>query len=99
MVIDLFVPHAERERIEARARWDEVRTEWALAPVDFTPLLYMPRPQSAPFRSGRASAQTACVAAAISEQNAARYRHENIANLELDLPERTTQDFEEVVGR
>jgi kinesin family protein 3/17 len=120
MVIDLFVPHSDRARIEARAHWDEERTEWVLAPVDFTPLyaislqcnshtswihlisvfdrLYMKRPMSAPFRSGCATAQFARVASVVHE-NSTRYRQENIASLDLDMPERTTQDFQDQAAR
>ena len=54
----------------------------------------MKRPQSAPFRSGCATAQFARVAAVVQEHNAQRYRQENIVSLELDLAERTTQDYE-----
>lgn len=38
------------------------------------------------------------VASVLQESNP-RYRHQNIVQLELDLPERTTQDFDDLIGQ
>jgi hypothetical protein len=60
--------------------------------------LYLKPPQSTPFPGRRPTTQFSRVAAVLHEGNP-RYRQDNIITLELDLPERTTQDFEEIVGR
>jgi len=88
-----FIPHAVAEKIESRGEWDEASEEWTLAKVDFgkTPeYTGVPRPGSA--RPGEPFPVTdfAKMKVAVGDVNP-RWRSSNVLQLELDLPERTTQ--------
>merc|ERR1711865_293645 len=81
-VIEAFVPPNDVQAIECRAKWD---VEEGLS-------IRSKRPQSA---SGarRHMSDYARMNAAMGDRNP-RYKTENIITLELDLPERTTFDFD-----
>eukprot|EP00741_Cyanophora_paradoxa_P003300 tig00000692_g3207.t1 len=97
LVIDNFIPPEEAQKIQRRAQWDDERQEWSLARIAHAGNnVRAKRPPSA-VGLRRPVAESARVAAAMGDQNP-RYRYENIINLELDMPERTTQDYEGAQG-
>ena len=53
-----------------------------------------PRPRCAVGDGPRPLCEYARIAASTSEYNNPRFRHDNILSLELDPPERTTQDYD-----
>merc|ERR1719158_56124 len=93
-VIESFVPPNDVAAIECRAKWDVDEEEWVLATRSIEEGLSIrsKRPQSA---SGarRHMSDYARMNAAMGDRNP-RYKTENIITLELDLPERTTYDFD-----
>jgi len=93
-VIEAFVPPNDVQAIECRAKWDVEEEEWVLAQrtVEEGLSIRSKRPQSA---SGarRHMSDYARMNAAMGDRNP-RYKTENIITLELDLPERSTFDFD-----
>jgi len=93
-VIESFVPPNDVAAIECRAKWDVDEEEWVLATrtIEEGLSIRSKRPQSA---SGarRHLSDYARMNAAMGDRNP-RYKTENIITLELDLPERTTFDFD-----
>ena len=92
-----MTPDDAVESIKSRATWDEQMDgdgDWVLAPlnaVDGADALLQPRPKCAWGDGPRPLCEYSRMAAATSEYNNPRYKHENILTLELDPPERTTQ--------
>ena len=96
LVIDSFVPPEDAKKIEGRAVWDETTETWGLQkPQPEKPQAQAKRPMSA---AGirRPTSDYAKMATALGDHNP-RFKSENILNLELDLPERTTFDYEGAV--
>ena len=96
LVIDSFVPPEDAKKIEGRAVWDETTETWGLQkPQPEKPQAQAKRPMSA---AGirRPTSDYAKMATAQGDHNP-RFKSENILNLELDLPERMTFDYEGAV--
>ena len=99
-MIDHFVPPEESKKIGSKAQWDDEHECWLLERLsDDLDENEVPnnkgvpvskRPQSAGGR--RPTTDYARIANAMGDQNP-RFRAENIIQLELDLPERTTYDY------
>lgn len=95
LVIDLFVPMEEVHKVTSHAKWNEDREHWVLHRDSETkkkPVQAAKRPVSA---SGlrRPTSDFTKTANAIGDLNP-RFRSENILCLDLDLPERTTFDYD-----
>lgn len=95
LVIDLFVPVEEVQKVTHHAKWNEDREQWVLhREGDATRKSFhvAKRPVSA---SGlrRPTSDFTKTANAIGDLNP-RFRSENILCLDLDLPERTTFDYD-----
>lgn len=89
-IIDNFIPPEEAAKILNNAVWDEEQEKWVVKPValaDDRPM----RPQSA-IGLSRPTSVYARMESAMGNDNP-RFKHENIINLELELPERTTHDY------
>jgi kinesin family protein 3/17 len=92
VVINNFVPEEECKRIEGRARWNDEEDNWVVSHVELAgnrvrvsrPIssAALKRPESEYARQRK------------QFDNNPRYRSENIVNLDLDMPERTTQEYE-----
>lgn len=87
-IIENFIPIEERQKIEKRAVYDEELEEWTLAPFKSTSLI-IKRPLSTSLLH-RPTCQYA--KAAYGQEDNLRYKGENIINIKLDLPDRTTLD-------
>lgn len=92
MIMESFVPMKEVQNTQERAMWDEGDDEWRLAPPqtdkENRPLrpvsaLGLPRPTSEFTRVNRSVGDPA-----------PRYMYDSILMTDLDLPERTTEDYE-----
>ncbi|KAG1658518.1 hypothetical protein FOA52_009861 [Chlamydomonas sp. UWO 241] len=97
MVIEAFIPPEEVQKVMRRAHWDDEREVWVLERLSDVgkreaAATEKRRPVSAA-GSRRPTSSFAKIANAMGDMNP-RFRGENILNLELDMPERTTYDYE-----
>eukprot|EP01083_Nonionella_stella_P080640 221688_1 len=93
LIIDNFVPLDAFQKRAERASWDPETESWTLAPPDLGALSALPRPVSAcPSQRRRPQTEYARLACILGDRNP-RYRWQNVVQLSLDMPERTTQDF------
>ncbi|EFJ51094.1 kinesin-like protein [Volvox carteri f. nagariensis] len=97
MVIEAFIPPEEVQKVMKRAHWDDEREVWVLERLSDigkreTAAGNSRRPVSASGQR-RPTSDFAKLANAMGDMNP-RFKSENILNLELDLPERTTYDYE-----
>lgn len=93
LLADAFVPPEHRKRIENRSVFNEETQSWELAPIsnaaDAKTLTR--RPVSAYGKNKRPQSAYTKMAAQVNGNP--RYRFDNILQVELDLPSRTTSDF------
>jgi len=95
MVIEAFIPPEEVQKVMRRAHWDDEREVWVLerlSDMSRRDTGTMRRPVSASGQR-RPTSDFAKLATAMGDMNP-RFKSENILNLELDMPERTTYDYE-----
>eukprot|EP01135_Chromosphaera_perkinsii_P006664 Nk52_evm66s554 gene=Nk52_evmTU66s554 len=94
MIIENFIPPEEVARVEARAAYDEERETWFLPSQgpQGPEITRVKRPQSA-CGDRRPISEYAKMSASMGDQNP-RFKAENIINIELDMPDRTTLDYE-----
>jgi len=93
LLLENFVPPEDSAKLERRARWDDDHDAW------FVPRLDLAGNQVRPLRRPVSSAglrrpETEYARQRQQFDGAPRYRQENVVGLELDMPERTTQDYE-----
>lgn len=91
LIIENFIPTEEKEKILARARFDEDEDVWKLGPCRPSSGPISKRPVSAA-GSRRPVSEYARMLGSIGGNP--RYRGENIMRLNLDNPARTTRDYE-----
>lgn len=93
LIIENFVPAADREKVKKRALYNEEDENWSLKPLTQASATQQmaKRPASA-FGNKRPISEYARRAALMG--GSARYKMENIIQLELDMPTRTTRDYE-----
>lgn len=96
LVIESFIPPGDVKKLESRAEWDEEVEEWHLAPLSemLERESHLKRPVSHPsFRRPTCDFAKRLMA----DPNAGgglRFRGDNLLALDLDMPERTTTDYE-----
>ena len=95
MVIESFVPPEEVAKLEKRAQWDEDGSEqWRLLPLSEARRdEELSRPKSHPSLLRPTSFLAREVAADLTN-NEPRFRGINVLSFDLDMPERTTADYE-----
>ncbi|KAK3101800.1 hypothetical protein FSP39_006442, partial [Pinctada imbricata] len=92
LIIDNFIPPEEKTKIQNRALFDEDEDCWLLRPlVNKNAQTMAKRPQSA-LGNRRPVSEYARVAAAMGGNP--RFKGENILMVELDMPNRTTRDYD-----
>lgn len=91
LIIDNFIPVEEVAKIEKRAEWDDERSEWIVKKIQLSGN-NVRRPGSA-VGAKRPTSEYARIAAQVDASNP-RFRGENILNVELEMPDRTTADYE-----
>jgi len=94
LLLQHFVPPAEIDQLESRATWDPERSEWHLARLEYAgnAVHARKRPVSAP---GLRRPESEYARHRQTYDTNPRYKSDNVASLELEMPERTTQDYEE----
>jgi len=94
-IIENFIPTNDVEKMEERFRWDEDEENWVMVPREIGGdeglNIRTQRPQSA---LGTRSHQTRHSLMNARRGGKARYKTENIITLELELPTRTTVDYD-----
>lgn len=98
LMLGLFVPEEERSKVFGAARWCEEERVWRIdaAAAAKKSARAAKRPVSASGMRRPTTDFTMSVNAAGNLNP--RFRSENILSLELDMPERTTFDFDDLVG-
>lgn len=93
LIIENFIPPDERVKLTNRAVYDDEREEWQLKPSsqNGSQQAMAKRPVSA-VGNRRPITEYAKMAAAMGGHM--RYKAENIIMIELDMPNRTTRDYE-----
>eukprot|EP00286_Rhodomonas_abbreviata_P010894 CAMPEP_0181319864 /NCGR_PEP_ID=MMETSP1101-20121128/17805_1 /TAXON_ID=46948 /ORGANISM="Rhodomonas abbreviata, Strain Caron Lab Isolate" /LENGTH=337 /DNA_ID=CAMNT_0023427505 /DNA_START=30 /DNA_END=1044 /DNA_ORIENTATION=+ len=93
LIVSSFVPPEERKKVERRARWEDDVNEWTVENPS-TIGATAKRPVSAVTGAKRPSSAVARTANRLGSENP-RFKGENIIQLELDMPERTTRDYQD----
>lgn len=91
LVIDNFIPVEEKHKILSRVRFDEDEDCWVLKDPEPSNVELIKRPISIP---GGRRPVTEYAKLALAMGKGHRYAGENILNLELDMPARTTLDYQ-----
>ncbi|CAM9722802.1 unnamed protein product [Chrysoparadoxa australica] len=87
-----FMPPEEARMIERRAQWQEESSMWIVPRLELSGNnLRRPRPVSA---NGLTRPETEYARHRKQYDGNPRYKYDNIIHQELDLPERTTQEYE-----
>mmetsp|Transcript_286 Transcript_286/g.853 ORF Transcript_286/g.853 Transcript_286/m.853 type:complete len:767 (-) Transcript_286:217-2517(-) len=92
VIITNFIPPEEYRKVERRARWDEDTGDWTVERVA-EKATNVKRPVSAA-GTKRPTSAVARAANRLGSENP-RFKGENVLGMELDLPDRTTRDYEE----
>ncbi|CAD7087996.1 unnamed protein product [Hermetia illucens] len=93
LIIDNFVPVEVKNRLYTQARYDEEQEEWKLCANNMNDNCLMRRPVSYSGRR-RPISEFALQEAKKSNVESVRYKGENIVNYELDMPCRTTHEYQ-----
>jgi kinesin family protein 3/17 len=91
-IIEFSINPQQLERLSQRIQWHQQKEQWSIHKLDAGNLINLPKPESV--RLGHAPIcewnRIQCVL--LANQNP-RYRNSNLIQLQLDMPQRTTQDF------
>ena len=91
LIIDNFIPVEDKHKILSRVRFDEEEDCWVVKESSPSTVETIKRPTSVP-GARRPVSEYAKIALAMGRGY--RYAGENILNLELDMPARTTLDYQ-----
>lgn len=94
LIIDNFIPVEEKHKILSRVKFDEDEDCWIIKEPESSSIENIRRPVSVPSLR-RPVSEHAHTALAMGK--GPRYAGENILNLELDMPARTTLDYQKPV--
>lgn len=94
LIIDNFIPRDEYKKMEKNVEWSEEMNDWVIRqPGSFKEQKAgQKRPQSA-VGMKRPTSEYSRIAKGLGDLNP-RYKFDNILQLDLDMPERTTEDYE-----
>jgi kinesin family protein 3/17 len=97
VIIDHFVPQEEVQRVEKYAAWNEEEEEYFMPPPERVHLANPIKRQGSAVGLKKPTSEYARIARGLGE-NCSRFKHEDILTLDLDLPDRTTEDYTRVVS-
>lgn len=94
MIIEYMIPPEEYRKYEKIAEWSEDNNDWVINnPTQFKDIRSgSKRPQSA-VGMKRPTSEYSRIAKGLGDLNP-RYKFDNILQLDLDMPERTTEDYQ-----
>merc|ERR1719456_486607 len=92
LIMDAFVPVKEVETVKACAEWDEDEDEWKLRRLPFDKANWPQRPESV-HGYPQPTTEYARMSRTMGDCNP-RFMYDSIAVADLDMPERTTEDYE-----
>ncbi|CAL1529612.1 unnamed protein product [Lymnaea stagnalis] len=92
LIIENFIPTEDKVKIQNRAQYDEDDDIWKLKPLANKNTETMAKRPTSAIGNRRPISEFARVAAAMG--NNPRYKAENIIQIDLDMPSRTTRDYE-----
>uniref|UniRef100_A0A0B7ATH0 Kinesin-like protein n=1 Tax=Arion vulgaris TaxID=1028688 RepID=A0A0B7ATH0_9EUPU len=92
LIIDNFIPNEDKLKIQNRAYFEDDEDTWKLKPLANKNTETMAKRPVSAVGNRRPISEFARVAAAMGGNP--RYKSENILQLELDMPNRTTRDYE-----
>mmetsp|Transcript_29078 Transcript_29078/g.65812 ORF Transcript_29078/g.65812 Transcript_29078/m.65812 type:complete len:796 (-) Transcript_29078:211-2598(-) len=92
LIMESFVPMKDVQNTHQRAVWDAEEDEWRVRPAKIEKENRPIKPPSA-FGLPRPTSEFARINRAMGDPNP-RYMYDSIVMTDLDLPERTTEDFE-----
>mmetsp|Transcript_27419 Transcript_27419/g.59937 ORF Transcript_27419/g.59937 Transcript_27419/m.59937 type:complete len:805 (-) Transcript_27419:181-2595(-) len=92
LIMESFVPVKEIQSTHERAYWDAEEDEWRIRPMKIDKTNRPVRPGSA-LGLPRPTSEFARINLAMGDTNP-RYMYDSIAVTDLDLPERTTEDYD-----
>jgi kinesin family protein 3/17 len=93
LIMESFVPQKEVQSVQERGTWDPEEDEWVLQPISIDKTSgKLCRPTSC-FGLPRPTAEFTRLNHAMGDPNP-RYMYDSIVITDLDLPERTTEDYE-----
>lgn len=93
-IIQHFVPEDEFKKIEKLTVWNEEITDWVIKPPVQAQKTNSKRPQSA-VGMKRPTSEYSRIAKGLGDLNP-RYKFDNILPMDLDMPERTTEDYQDM---
>ncbi|CAG5092639.1 Similar to KIF3B: Kinesin-like protein KIF3B (Homo sapiens) [Cotesia congregata] len=91
LIIDNFIPVEEKHKILTRVRFDEDEDTWVIKEPSVGGVEVIQRPTATP---GARRPTTEYAKIALAMGRGFRYAGENILNLELDMPSRTTLEYQ-----
>ncbi|XP_014215854.1 kinesin-like protein KIF3B [Copidosoma floridanum] len=94
LIIDNFIPVEEKHKILSRVKFDEEEDCWMLKESSASTIETIRRPVSVP---GLRRPTSEYARTALAMGKGPRFAGENILNLELDMPARTTLDYQSPV--
>ena len=93
LIIENFIPPEDYKKIEKITEWNEDINDWVIKKPGFKDnKTGSKRPQSA-VGMKRPTSEYSRIAKGLGDLNP-RYKFDNILQLDLDMPERTTEDYE-----
>ena len=93
LIIENFIPPEDYKKIEKITEWNEDINDWVIKKPGFKDAKTgSKRPQSA-VGMKRPTSEYSRIAKGLGDLNP-RYKFDNILQLDLDMPERTTEDYE-----
>ena len=93
IIIENFIPSDEYKKMEKMIEWNDDLNDWVIRTPGFKELKTgSKRPQSA-VGMKRPTSEYSRIAKGLGDLNP-RYKFDNILQLDLDMPERTTEDYE-----
>ncbi len=92
LIIENFIPDEEFKKVEKNAEWKEDINDWVIKNATGFAKKDNRRPQSA-VGMKRPTSEYSRIAKGLGDLNP-RYKFDNILQLDLDMPERTTEDYD-----
>ncbi|KAI1280416.1 Kinesin-like protein Klp68D [Halotydeus destructor] len=90
LIIDNFIQPEEKSKLLSKVIYDEEEDDWKLIPMQASATLLLKRPISSP-KYHRPTSEYSKIAATVGP--AFRYKGENILDVDLIMPVRTTKDY------